>query len=325
MNHSPFLFNIINEPITTTWDNFEDSLKGVLDLSKIEFVQAQINVAEASKPIGVSPTMLSKLWFISDKLAEGAIDQNNQVCRNNADNALSRQFTTNDRMLRYKRIQSTFYSDTMFDLNHKSVRQFKCCQVFVSNKGLVAVYPMKPQKYLQTALHWFCKQVGILVSLVVDGHLSQASPTVRRFCDQVVTTFRLLETGTPWENRAELYIGLLKEAVRRDMHQSNSPMTLWCYCIEREAKIHNSIPRTLFQAHGRSPHVCTFGVQGDIYNICNFGWYEWVYYRDLDFFRKIKKILVEFSVPQLMREMRWHKLRLLHRARLFPVERYEDY
>ena len=31
MKHSPFLFDSINEPITTTWDNFEDSLKGVLD------------------------------------------------------------------------------------------------------------------------------------------------------------------------------------------------------------------------------------------------------------------------------------------------------
>ena len=135
------------------WDNFEDSLKGVLDPSQIEFVRAQISAAEASKPKGVSPTMISKLWCISDKLAEGVIDQNTQLCRNNADNALYRQFTTNNRMLRYKRIQSTFYSDTIFALTHKSVRQFKCCQVFVSDKGFVAVYTMKSQKEFQTALH----------------------------------------------------------------------------------------------------------------------------------------------------------------------------
>ena len=89
MNQSPFLFDSINEPITMTWNNFEDSLKGVLDPSQIEFVRAQISASEASKPKGVYPTMLSKLWCISDKLAEGAIDQNTQLCRNNADNALS--------------------------------------------------------------------------------------------------------------------------------------------------------------------------------------------------------------------------------------------
>ena len=139
--------------------------------SQIEFVRAQISAAEVSKPKG------------ADKLAEGEIDQNTQLCRNIADNALSQQFKTNDRMLRYKRIQSTVYSDKMFALTHKSVRQFKCCQVFVSKKCFVAVYPMKSQKEFQTALHWFCNQVGVPVSLVVDGHLSQASPIVRRFCD----------------------------------------------------------------------------------------------------------------------------------------------
>ena len=124
--------------------------------------------------------MLSKLWCISDKLAEIVIDQNNQLCRNNADNALSRQFTTNDRMLRYKRIQGTFYFDTMISLTHKLVR--------ASNKVFFVVYPMTYQKEFQTALQWFCKQVGVPVSLVDDGHLSQASPTVRQFCNQIGTT-----------------------------------------------------------------------------------------------------------------------------------------
>ena len=63
---------------------------------KIEFVRAQISAAEAREPKGVSPTMLSKLLCISDKLAEGVIDQDTQLCRNNADNALSQKFTTND-------------------------------------------------------------------------------------------------------------------------------------------------------------------------------------------------------------------------------------
>ena len=89
MIHLLFLFNKTNDPITTTWDNFKDSLKGVLDPLQIELFWAQISVVEASKPKGVSPTMLSKLWCILDKLAEGVIDQNSQLCRNNADNALS--------------------------------------------------------------------------------------------------------------------------------------------------------------------------------------------------------------------------------------------
>ena len=64
------------------------------------------------------------------------------------------------------------------------------------------------------------------------------------------------------------------------MRESHSPMVLWDYAIERRARIHNAVPRPLFQNNGLSPHAATFGSQGDISNLCNFGWYEWVYYRD---------------------------------------------
>ena len=79
----------------------------------------------------------------------------------------------------------------------KSTRQNTCCQVFVSDKGFVAVYPMKSQSEFQTALHWFCKQIGVPVDLIVDGHKAQKSNAVRRFCNQVGTTPKILEIGTP--------------------------------------------------------------------------------------------------------------------------------
>jgi len=69
----------------------------------------------------------------------------------------------------------------MFAMKHKSVREYTCCQVFVSDKGFVAVYPMRSQEEFRTALHWFCKQVGVPMSLIVDGHRSQKSPMVKRF------------------------------------------------------------------------------------------------------------------------------------------------
>ena len=106
---------------------------------------------------------------------------------------------------------------------------------------------MKSQAEFQTALHWFCKEVGVPVDLVVDAHRAQTSNKVQRFCDQVGTTLRILEKGTHWANRVELYIGLLKEAVRKDMRESNSPMVLWDYAIEQRAAINNLVPRPLFQ------------------------------------------------------------------------------
>jgi len=75
--------------------------------------------------------------------------------------------------------------------------------------------------------------------LVVDPASGNKSKDVRRFCHQVGTTLRILEEHTQWANCAELYIGLLKESVHKDLSATNCPMLLWDYCIERRAKIHN--------------------------------------------------------------------------------------
>ena len=90
---------------------------------------------------------------------------------------------------------------------------------------------------------------------------------------------KVLERNTPWANRAELYIGLLKKAVLKDLRASDAPMVLWDYALQRRAMIHNLIPRPLFQ-NDRSPHEATFGEQGSISRVCNFGFMEFVYYRD---------------------------------------------
>ena len=105
---------------------------------------------------------------------------------------------------------------------------------------------MRSQSEFNTALHWFCKQVGVPVNLIIDDHKAQKSNETRRFCSQIGTTLKILEIGTPWANRVELYIGLLKEAVRKDMRASHSPMCLWDYAIERRAMIHNLVPHPLF-------------------------------------------------------------------------------
>ena len=266
--------SLFDGPYVTTMSNLEETLSDIISPDKINEIMSTISAAAADKPQGVKPSVLSKLWCITEKLAESAIEQNTQFSRISADNTLSRQLSSNDRMLRYRRIESTFFTDTMFATPAaKSPRQNTCCQVFVSDKGFVAVYPMQSQEEFTTALHWFCKQVGVPSTLIADGHKSQtSSSSVKRLCHQVGTTLRVLETGSPWANRAELYIGLLKEAVRKDMRESNSPMVLWDYAIERRARIHDAVPRPLFQNNGLSPHSATFGTQGDISNICNFGW-----------------------------------------------------
>jgi hypothetical protein len=108
----------------------------------------------------------------------------------------------------------------------------------------------------------------------------QMSKEVRVFWNEIGSTLRALEKGTPWTNKIELYIGLLKEAVRKDMKNQDSPMVFWDYCIERRARIYKLTAKSNFKLHGSNPYTLTLGEEGDISNLCQFGWYEWCYYRE---------------------------------------------
>lgn len=107
-----------------------------------------------------------------------------------------------------------------------------------------------------------------------------ASRHLRRFLTSIGTTLRILEEGTPWANKAELYIGLIKEAVRKNMKASNCPLAFWDYCVERRARIHNLTAKDMFSPHGTNPHTALTGDVGDISNLCQYDFYEWCYFRE---------------------------------------------
>ena len=87
----------------------------------------------------------------------------------------------------------------------ESSRGHTCCQLFVTDKGFIYVVPMKNS--------------GARDSFVADMSGEQMSSEVKKFCNDIGTTLRALEEGTPWSNKAELYIGLIKEAVRKDANR----------------------------------------------------------------------------------------------------------
>ena len=103
---------------------------------------------------------------------------------------------------------------------------------------------------------------------------------MKRFLNDIGTTLRLLEEGTPWSNKADVYIGILKESVRKDMKVSDCPLSLWDYCVERRARISNMAAKGLFSLHGTNPYTDLFHEEGDISNLCVFDFYQWVYVRD---------------------------------------------
>eukprot|EP00980_Cylindrotheca_fusiformis_P009287 scaffold2034_cov81-Cylindrotheca_fusiformis.AAC.1 len=237
----------------------------------------------AQKSKGVSPEHLAKIWRIEHDTAVKTIGVTSQLRKQAAPDRLNRNYPTNDRMLRYRRISDLFYiMDTFFATKNakRSQRGNTCMQLFVTDKGFVYVVPMKSKKFVPEALKLFTKEIGAPTAIVADASGEQTSKRVKSFLQEIGTSLRVLEKDTQWANRAELYIGFLKEAVRKDMHQSGAPLPFWDYCAERRARIHNLVAHDLFQLQGRNPIYHTTGEEGDISVLCQFGFYEWCFYRD---------------------------------------------
>jgi len=76
--------------------------------------EPHISAAQASKPKTILSDFLSKIWNILENLAMKVLDQTTQLNRQGADNDLSHHFSTNDRMLRSRCINSQFFTDTFF-------------------------------------------------------------------------------------------------------------------------------------------------------------------------------------------------------------------
>ena len=185
-----------------------------------------VSTAQAGKSRGVDPKHLSKIWRISHEDSQRTIDVPTQTSIRTDDPVLSRNYSTNDRMLRYKRIKDLFFKDTFFAIKKggQLSRGHTCCQLFVTDKGFIYVVPMKKKSEVLLANKQFAKKIGAADSFVADMSGEQMSSEVKKYCNDIGTTLRAHEEGTLWSNKAELYIGLIKEAVRKDMHESNSPL-----------------------------------------------------------------------------------------------------
>ena len=156
-----------------------------------EVSSANISSTSASKPKGVTAEMLSKIWRIDHEIAACTLKITTQQNNSGGSENLSRHFGTNDRMLRYRRIKSGFYTDTFFVTGKATItRGYTCMQIFVSDKGFVKVYPMRKVSEYPAALKLFAKEVGAPGILVADPHPSNTSKTVKDFCNKIGITLK---------------------------------------------------------------------------------------------------------------------------------------
>jgi hypothetical protein len=177
VSHAAMAFGSVSMD-DTACDIFEEQLSEILATAI-----ATIHAVSAGRSKGVSAEHLAKVWCIPHDDAARTIGVTTQSLRHDPDSSLSRNVGTNDRAVRYRKIKSFFFMDTLFvTAAAKSSRGNICAQLFVSDKGFVAFYSMKKQQEVYLAVKKFAKEVGAPDVLVCDPHPAQIKREVREFC-----------------------------------------------------------------------------------------------------------------------------------------------
>ena len=240
------------------------------------------SAVHTNKPKGITAEHLAKVFRIDLSTAKNTLRVSSQRLKRDRNVSLSRRFPSNDRMLRYKHLREHFFMDTFFvgKKGGPSLRGNTCMQLFVTDKGYIFLVGMKSKSEVPQAMKLFFKQIGVPDAVICDRSGEQTSQAMLDLARDVGTTIRQLEANTPWANRAELYIGILKNAVRKRLKQTNCPLVLWDYCAEHCAKVNNVTAKNLFQLQSQTPHFSVFHEEPDISNLCQFEFYDWCYFRE---------------------------------------------
>ena len=121
---------------------------------------------------------------------------------------------------------------------------------------------------------------GVPSKIVMDGSKEQVMGKLMEDFQYATVQVQQLEYNTPWANRSEGAVRENKIATRRAMKKSDCPAKLWYYCAELQAKIRCHMAHNIPTLNGQVPRTVVTGNTADISALVEFGWYQWVYYRD---------------------------------------------
>ena len=186
---------------------------------------------------------------------------------------LSRCFPTNDRMLRYKRLPHTIFTDTMF-ASTASRQGNKMAQIYATSFGWSRAHPMKRKGEAHETLSLMFHRDGVPPTMVTDGSKEQTLGEFRRKLREADCHLRVTEPYSPWQQAAEGYIRELKRGVSHKMIKTGSPRVLWDHCIELEALIRSSTSNNVYMTNGKVPETIMTGSTANISHICKFAWYD---------------------------------------------------
>ena len=121
---------------------------------------------------------------------------------------------------------------------------------------------------------------GVPSKIVMDCAREKIMGKFKKSCQDATVQVQQLEYNTPWANRAEGEVRENTRAERRAMKKLACPARLWDYFAELQANIRCHTARDIPTLNGQVPKTVNTGNTANISELVEFGWYQWIYYRD---------------------------------------------
>lgn len=228
----------------------------------------------------VSAAELRERWGIGLTQASNTIGITTQTGVRSAIMPLSRRYKA-DRVFKRPLMRGQFFTDTM-DGRLKSLDGNKYAQIFATKELFVVAYPMQSKTSAGEGLRQFVHEYGRPEHLTFDGSREQCGKetefmkNVRKYS----INYRVTEPDCPNHNSAE---GVIQEICKkwfRIMVKKHVPKQLWDYGLWWVCEIQNRTSNTSRGLNGRCPLEMITGESVNISEYLDFGFYDWIWYKD---------------------------------------------
>ena len=151
----------------------------------------------------ITAEKLSQTWSIGLQTAKRTLKTTTQRGVGSVANpSIERCLWTNDRQLRYRRLNTNLYTYTMFS-NTPSTRGNTGGQIYTNDMDWTRFYPMKSKSQAHETLSVLMSRDGVPATLISDGAKEQVKGQFWSKARQAGIHCKETEPHSQWQNRAE--------------------------------------------------------------------------------------------------------------------------
>ena len=223
---------------------------------------------------------LSEVWGISVQQAQMTLDASTQNHVRSAIMPLSRRYRV-DRMFEPLRLRCEVATDTMH-MRSVGLHGDRYCQVFGTKFMFAEAYPIQKKSDCHESLRTFMREYGAPSLMISDGASEQTgrNSKFQSLLRKYHVPNKVSQPSRPNQNPCEMVIRELRKRWYRTMFRTNCPISLWQYGVPYIAKLMQHTATNAAGLEGRTPIEMVTGHTPDISQYLDFGWFDWVWYRD---------------------------------------------